>query len=221
MRKITVVRSVHTANGLCNVEELLELLRATEPEVIFSESRFSELDYHYRPGRLEATAITRLREFRLFQTVPVDNYDLPTNLLLELKRDVDRVLECVIKTSQEYVLLNLENDSNVCHGGFRYLNSVDCERMMARIAEVEENTIVGTCNQELIAALGRWRSLSQRRELEMVRNIYAYCRVNVFETGVFVVGAAHKAGIVREIESYDGSKADLINWNFAYAGTTP
>jgi hypothetical protein len=215
MHKITIVCSVHTVNGRGNVEELLELFRAIEPEVIFSESRPSELDHQYRPGRLEATAITRFRKYKSFQTVPVDKYDLPTNLLLELKREVDRVFDCVIQISQEYEQLNLENDKNVCRDGFKYLNSVDCERMMARIAEVEENTIVGTSNQELIAGFARWRSLTQRRELEMVRNIYTYCGEKLFETGVFVVGAAHKTAIVREIERYSGSKADLINWKFA------
>jgi hypothetical protein len=48
----------------------------------------------------------------------------------------------------------------------------------------------------------------------MIGNIYEYCRENVFDTGVFLIGAAHKTGI--EIERCARSDADLIRWNFCY-----
>lgn len=55
----------------------------------------------------------------------------------------------------------------------------------------------------------------------MVGNIYEYCRENVFDTGVFLVGTAHKTGIAREIEKYADTTADLINWNLDYYGQVP
>jgi hypothetical protein len=99
--------------------------------------------------------------------------------------------------------------------GFGYLNSVDCATLRARLSEMEDKTINETGDQALIRRLESWRRLMQSREREMVGVIYEYCRENVFERGVFLVGAAHKMGIVKEIEEYARAEADLINWNFA------
>ena len=89
---------------------------------------------------------------------------------------------------------------------------------MERISDIEEETIIGTGHQGLIRGLERWRHAIQKRELEMIHNIYQYCKKNVFDIGVFLVGAAHKTGIVKEIEKHAGTEADLINWNFTYDG---
>jgi len=218
MHKITLVYSVHRENGLCNPQELQRVLRDIDPEVIFAEFRPSEFDRYYKHGNLEAVALTMLRNCKSFQMVPVDTYHLPTNLLLELKRAFDAVLDCVTELSHEYELLNQENDNHVSRGGFQYLNSSDGAAMLARIAEVEERTIIATGNQDLICALASWRSFMQNRELEMVSNIYGYCKEHAFGNGALLVGAAHQNGIVGAIERYRHSEAHLIDWAFAYAG---
>ncbi len=209
MHKITLVASAHRENGLCNAEELLRILRAIEPDTIFEESRPSELDSY---GTLEVRAITKYRDSKVFQRVPVDRYDIPANFVAETQR----VFDCVKLTSQEYLVLNEEHDNSVYRYGFEYLNSSACATMMARLSEIEEKTIIGTREEGLIRGLERWRHAIQRREREMIGNIYEYCRGNVFYTGVFLVGAAHKTGIVKQIEEHASTEADLINWNFAY-----
>jgi hypothetical protein len=220
MHKIALVCSAHRENGLCNAGELLKILRAIEPDAVFEEIRLSEFDFYYEHGSVEAHAITRYRDFKLFQSVPVDRYDMPQNLV-EIKRGLDFIFDFVAQTSQEYKFLNAENDNSVHRDGFSYLNSVACERMMARIAEIEERVISGSGDQDLIRRLKWWRQFAQRRELEMLDNIYQYCREKVFETGVFLVGAAHKTGIVKGIEKYVSTEADLIDWNLASDGQIP
>ena len=219
MHKIKLVCSVHSENGLCNAGELLKILQEIEPEVVFEEIRPSDFDSYYKHGTnqvLETQAIKKYAEFKSFQQVPVDRYNIPEDHLAEIKRDFDRVLDCVEGTSREYLDLTKQNDNNACRYGFNYLNSVECAEMMARISEIEEKTIIGTADQDLIRGLERWRHLIQRRDFEMIENIYEYCRENVFDTGVFLIGAAHKTGIVKEIERYANTEADLIIWNFAY-----
>src|SRR6266496_546934 len=208
MHKITPVCSIHRENGLCNAEELAKILLAIEPEVVFEESRPSDL------WSLEAQAITKYRESKLFQRVSVDRYAIPENLFAETQR----VFACVEQASQEYLVLN-EEDNNSVHGcGFKYLNSVACATMMARISEIEEKTIIATSDEGLIRGLARWRHAIQSRDREMINAIYEYCRENVFDTGVFLVGAAHKTGIAREIDKHASTKAVRINWNVAYDG---
>ena len=130
--KITLVASAHRESGLCNAEELLKILRAFEPDTIFEESRPSELD-SYRP--LEVRAITKYRDSKVFQRVPVDRYDdIPASFVAETQR----VFDCVKQTNQEYLVLNEEHDNSVYRYGFEYLNSSACATMMARLYEIEE-----------------------------------------------------------------------------------
>lgn len=215
MHKITLVGSAHRENGLCNAGELLNIIRAIEPEAVFEEIRPSNFDSYSKHGirsSLEALAITRYLEFKPFRRVPVDRYDIPENLLAEFKREVDCVFNHVEQCSEEYQLLNEENDKSVYQHGFGYLNSAAFATVMTRISQIEEKTINETGNQGLIRALDRWRQFTQRREREMIRVIYEYCRDNVFNTGVFLVGAAHRIGIAKEIEHYANTDANLIEW---------
>jgi len=224
MHKITLVCSLHRESGLCNPAELLEILRAIEPDVVFEEMLPSDYDSYYKHGtklNLESQAITRYREFKSFQQVPVDRYDMPENLLAEIKREFDCVCDRVEQTSQEYRELNEEQHRGVNQFGSKYLNIVAFATMLVRTSEIEEKTIVETGDQLLIRGLERWRHAIQKRELEMIGNIYQYCRENVFDTGVFLVGAAHRTGIVKEMERHASTEADLINWNIACGGQIP
>jgi hypothetical protein len=217
MHKITLVGSAHRENGLCNAGELLKIFRAIEPEAVFEERRPADFDSYCKQGiglSLEAQAITSYIEFKPLRRVPVDRYDIPENLLADIKREFDSVFDYVEQTSREYQVLNEESDKSVCQYGFRYLNSVAFATVMTRIAEIEEETINETGNQGLIRALEKWRHLIQRRETEMISVIYEYCRENAFNTGVFLVGAAHKMGIAKVIEHYASAEADLIEWKF-------
>jgi hypothetical protein len=218
MHKITLVCSAHRENGLCNAGELLKIIQAIEPEAVFEEIRPSDFDFYRKHGitsSLEAQAITRYLEFKSFHRVPVDRYEIPENHIAEIKRELDCVFDCVEQRSRENQLLNEENDKSVCKFGFSHLNSVACATVMSRIAEIEEQTINETGNQGLIHALAMWHRVSQKRETEMVCNIYEYCRENVFETGLFLVGAAYKTGIVKAIETYASAEADLLDWKFS------
>jgi hypothetical protein len=216
MRKITLICSAHRQNGLCNSEELLKILRELEPEVAFGEWRPSEFDVYYQRGTLEAHAITKYREFKPFQAVPVDRFDMSDRQLAKFKRELDFVLDYVAHASQEYQILEEENDHNVRQHGFRYLNSADFARRRARMSEIESGVIGGANNQELLGVLATWRDFTDRREVGMVNNIYEYCRQNSFVTGVFLLGAAHKTDIVKKIGRHNGKEPDLIEWSFDY-----
>lgn len=217
MHRITLVCSAHRENGPCNAGELLKIIQAIEPEVIFEEMRPSELEsarVQARNSHLEAQALARYREFKAFRRVPVDRYEIPVSLLQNLKRAFDSVFDYVEQESKEYQLLNERNDECVRQHGFDYLNSDACDSVMTRLSEIEDMTIKEAGNPSLVRWLDIWRDLNLNREREMVRVIHEYCGGNAFDTGVFIVGAAHKMGIIKEIQRYSGSVETLIDWKF-------
>jgi hypothetical protein len=207
MRKITIVCSAHRESGVCNSGELLRILRAIEPETVFEEVRPSDYD-SYNARTLEGRAVTRYREFKAFQRVPVDRYNLPQDLHVAM----EKVLDHVEGTSHEYFVLREQSANSTQLLGFSYLNSVAFETVRMRLTEIEDKTISETRDQGLSRGLKMWRDVIQRRETAMVGHIYEYCRENVFDTGVFLVGAAHKSGILKALERQAGAQADLVNW---------
>jgi hypothetical protein len=124
----------------------------------------------------------------------------------------DAVLDFVDQTSQEYRLLQDQRDTAAQLHGFTYLNSAAFANLMSRISAIEDETINSEGNPELVRALATWRQVMQGREKAMVDNIYRYCRENIFDTGVFLVGAAHWSGIVKAIEELSNADAELIEW---------
>jgi hypothetical protein len=207
MRKITLVCSSHRENGLCSAQELLRLLRAIDPEVIFGEAPQSDVDF-YNPRSLEGQAATRFFAFGSCQRVPVDRYDMASNF----RALTDSVFDYVEQYSHEYLFLQDQRDTAAQLNGFAYLNSAAFANLMSRISAIEAETINSVGNPELVRALATWRQVMQGREKAMVDNIYRYCRENIFDTGVFLVGAAHRSGIVKAIEDLSHADADLIEW---------
>ncbi len=82
------------------------------------------------------------------------------------------------------------------------------------MSHIEDAQISALGNPNAMRVLRRWRHQSRAREGAMVASIYEYCRANTFDTGVFLVGAAHRTGIVKEIEKYATTEADRIIWRF-------
>lgn len=213
MRKITLVFTAHRENGLCNVGELVMILRSLEPQVIFEETHPSDFDSYYKHGtkrKLEAQAIKRYSELRVFNQVPVDRYDMPGNLFVESQK----VFAFVAQTTEEYVALDEQNAESVFRLGFSYLNSAACAAVMDRLSDIEEKVIREAGDQALIRALNNWRHFMQKREREMVSNIYEYCGDRVFDAGVFLVGVAHRTNVVKEIDRCATIERDLIDWKF-------
>lgn len=209
MHRITLIYSSHRESGLCTVGELLRILQELEPDTIFEEVRPSDCTSHNK-FILEGRAVTAYRKFKSFRRVPIDQFDMPP----DLRAITDSVLNYVSATSPEYLALEQEHDNAVFLQGFTYLNSLACERVMTRMSEIEERTINDSGDQGLIRALAMWREFTQRRDAAMVSNIYKYCRENAFDTGLFLVGAAHKIGVAEAIKQYASAESELVEWTF-------
>ena len=81
MHQVALVCSFHSEIGQCNAGELLRILRALAPDVIFVEGRPAETEFPRNLGILEASAIAQYRGSHRVQVVPVDRYEMPKDLL--------------------------------------------------------------------------------------------------------------------------------------------
>jgi hypothetical protein len=214
MPTITLICTVHRHTGSCNAAELLKILRSIQPAVVFEEVTPSDFDSYYKyktMHKLESQAIAAYSQFAAFSQIPVDRYEMPINFF----HQTQRVFDFVAEASEDYQILNEENGRLAYEHGFSYLNSVACETLFAKISEIEERVIVTSGNHALVRDFERWRNVNECRDREMIHHIYDYSRKNVFGVGVFLVGAAHKIGIVKEIRSHNRKEAGLIEWDFA------
>lgn len=218
MHKITLVCSTHRENGLCNARELLRILEAIGPNISFEEIRPQDFESYCKHGpksSVEAQALEGYLRIRSFRRVPVDQYEMPTTSIADLKLELDSLLDYVHQASREYQLLDEQNQESAHARGFFYLNSAACETSMMKLAELEDKVIGDTGDYRLAGILQRWREFNRRREREMIDRIYQHSRSSASDTAVFLVGAAHKAGIVKEIERYSTVDAGLIDWRLS------
>jgi len=208
MRKVMLICSLHRENGLCNVGELLKILRAVDPDVVFGEVSQSDINF-YDPRSLEHQAVTRLRTLKpSCERVPVDRYDIPPTF----RAITDAVFDFVEEASLEYQQLLEQRHHATNLKGFAYLNSFAFTQVMTRMSEMEEKAIKQSENQDLIRGLATWRQVMHGRERAMVESIYRYCKENMFDKGVFLVGAAHRSGVVKAIEESSNAGEDMIEW---------
>jgi hypothetical protein len=205
MHTITPIFSVHKANGKCNVEQLVKILQEIKPDVVFQE--VPPLD----DRSLEAQALKEYCKIKSScQPVYVDEYKAPVDAL-DTMRLLDAGFEDVADRSTEYQQLETERRARTYQDGFVYLNSDAFVKTTVRMEQIEDEMMEGRAADAL-----RWfrQVIQHRREIEMMRNVYSHCRKTAFDTGVFLVGAAHRTGIAKQIENFSGREPDLIAWNF-------
>jgi hypothetical protein len=52
------------------------------------------------------------------------------------------------------------------------------------------------------------------RDVEMLNNIRIYCRDNVFDRGLFLVGCSHRRSIKEKVGRWTGAEMLNISWDF-------
>lgn len=210
MGRITLVCTVHNERGLCSENELVGILEAVGPDVIFEEIRPSDFDSFYASKpTLETRAVARYLKARAVRQVPVDDYSIPDSF----RRDINILFDYVESNSVEYRALIAERDWKTDQLGFRYLNSPEFEAISKRSRESLENTIALSGSDGLKKALSTWNGQLQRRENSMLENIYSFCRASQFKEGVFLVGAEHMSSIIEGVESRIKRESNLVAWN--------
>lgn len=213
MARVLVIGTGHNTLGQCNVDALALLLEKIAPDVIFEEIRPTEFDTRYADPMmhsLEMRAVSRYVQDKVVPQVPVDEYDVPP----DFRRNADRLFQHVETQSSDYRALLAVEHAEISRYGFAYLNSSEWAALEHDKRAVMTASIAASGDTELQQSLSTWFALVRQREVAMVSNIYAYAKTSPFTQGVFLVGAAHRAGLAEIVADSSDADRHSMEWDF-------
>jgi len=213
MSSVSLVCTVHGEIGLANVSGLWKILKHFQPDVCFLEVPPAALDNYINTVNeqtLESMAIKKYRESHQVELVPVD-LATPGGEFFANSR---YMFERIERSSHEYRRLMDLNSSFVGTHGFAYLNSEDCSNIWSAIYREIRSAVERLEDRRLVELYEMWIATIALRDQEMIRNVENYSRLNMFEKGVFLVGASHRQSIIDCAGGQSGVDSNSIQWDF-------
>ncbi len=98
--------------------------------------------------------------------------------------------------------------------GFAYLNSSYCNNLHGELYGAIERALQTINDESLHRVFQSWNAAMEKREYEMISNIYRYSREHRFDRGLFFLGAAHRGTIIDKIQEYAGKEQPRLAWNY-------
>lgn len=214
MCNITIISSFHKNYGKCNPNELLKIIESFKPEVIFEEldkKTFRDIYVNANtPVSNEAIAISYYLKKHPIEHIPVDTYQFDFNKLFSGAEQISLF-------NQEYSNLWKQHASFIKKFGYEYLNSDDCSKIIQRIKKLEQNALVGINDKKLSNSYDTEFLINEKRELEMLKNIYDHCMKSPTSKGIFICGVHHIHGFKEKLTDFKLSENINIEWNFFIA----
>lgn len=206
MHTITLISTVHTENGKCNADELYSIIEEIRPEVIFLEaldetysdyqkSLFSSFGIFH--NKLEIKAIQKYCLTNAFVYIPLlDN---------GLSGSFDKKYSMVCENIEFQNLLDNFNFLSSQYG-FQFLNSRESIKLQEELRMCESQlSIDNKINATAIEDIDGY-------ENSMLHNIFCYCKVNQFETAIFMCGVAHRKAMIEKMEKFNVHEKIELNW---------
>lgn len=165
-------------------------------------------------SNLETDAVNRYCESHRADPVPVDVMEASSDLIAENQR-LCRELRA---RSREYCHLMNANSQYIAQHGFSYLNSKYCVELWLKVDAEINAALEHIGNAELSRGYKTWTDIHEHREQEMMKNIQHYSDAHAFNTGVFLLGAAHRRSIMPKAANKSDGISSSIDWNFGDYG---
>lgn len=212
MMRVWLVGTVHEEQGLAGVSGLHAILVRIRPEVIFLEIP-PAARYYLNGARsnLESAAARRYRESHNAALVPVD---LPTPEEAFF-RDSQYLFERIEKASGDYRRLVDQNSQYIAAHGFAYLNSERCSQLWTDVYEAMRVAVEQLADRRLAELHDLWTTTNELRDQAMLQGIEDYSKLQPFETGVLLVGAAHRQPILDKSRKERAAVSPSIEWDIA------
>ena len=210
MYSITLISTVHREIGKCNSNELYKIIEKINPEVIFDEIPSSRFNAHFieqSVSTLETGAIILYMKNYKVNIIPVDNY----NFSEIQKGDID--YNKISNNNIDYYNLCKEQYLLAIQHGFEYINSNQNFQLIERLQAIEREVLEKINDEELTKLFKTWYEITDKREIEIICNIYNYCEEHTFDKGLLLIGAEHRNSIINKTKKYNNEK---INWDFNF-----
>ncbi len=213
MGRITLVCTAHREIGKCNEHELVQILLAVGPEVIFEEIRPDDFESFYADEskyNVEMRAIKEYLKGRNARQVPVDDYETPEGFGPHI-RALD---EFVASRNDAYRYTMDEMHQMQSELGFSYLNSSAFVSSIKESERLYQEAVSKYGNDLARSTLSEWNDQIRKRNSSMLGSIYRFCQQTDFTEGVFLVGAGHMSSIMDGIERRMKYQPTFVTWRF-------
>ena len=213
---ITLIGTIHKNKGICTYTELCKIIESINPEVIFEEKPPTYFDEYYTTktrSNLESDAINLYLENHKATQVLVDYNIIPDETFFSNNRYMHFQIE---KRSRGYRAIIDTNSNYIENYGFNYLNSIECLKSHESLDNEIEETLKFINQEKLFPIRKAWLEWEEKRDNAMMINIYKYCKSNIFKTGLFLIGTAHRKSIIEKISEYNKKYNLNINWHYNF-----
>lgn len=211
MYNITLLSSFHKNLGKCNPDELYKIIEEIQPEIIFEELSFDTFSFVYSDGYIpytvEAITIKKYIENNPIKHFPVDTY--PIN-----ETDLFNGADEIAKRSNEYVKLWNEQVSMITNYGYVFLNSNACIELLDKIRIAEETVLLVINDEKFFRDFKSENELHNKRENEMIKNIFNYSKQYPYNKALLICGAEHRKQLRQKIQEYEAKEKLKLNWTF-------
>lgn len=211
MYNITLLSSFHIKFGKCNTDELYKIIEKIQPEMIFEELPFDVFDIIYtegwNPESMEAITIKRYLKKYQIEHIPVDTYE-------KNEKDLFNGFDVISNKSVEYSDLFKQHLSMINESGYSFLNSDKCAELLDKMHIIEEKVLLEINDATLSHQYKSERELHDKREDEMLLNIYNYSKQYQFNKAMFICGSEHRKPIIQKIQKFESKESIKLNWTF-------
>jgi hypothetical protein len=218
MYNITLVSTRHEELGECNSSELYKIIETIDPEVIFEEippSFFDKYYVHKSHSNLETDTINKYLETHKIEHNPVDSDNMPSESLFQNHKYILGRIEGLADVNG----FNYRTCTDTCSAqvqkhGFKYLNSIYCINCHDEIHDAIEKGLQNLNDDKLFETCELWKEINEKRENEMLENIYNYSKDHSYARAIFTVGSADRKSIMQKIQEYERKEELKLNWSF-------
>ena len=210
MYNITLVCTRHDELGKCNSDELYKIIESINPEIIFEELshlQFMEAYLWNVLKTLETNAIKMYLQNHTINHIPVDTYKRPyldTN-------SMEVIFNCMLDESRKLRELVDNHKLSLKENGFNYLNSKQNDDFFEKYNILKEKVLDVIKNKNLFRISELEKEVIDKREYEIIENIYNYSKKNQYNQALLFIGSGHRKSIIEKIKKYTQDNIKL-NW---------
>lgn len=165
-------------------------------------------------SNLETEAIQTYLKTNKVEHIPVDIDDLPDEEFFKnYRKAIEQIERLTDVNGFNYRNAVDTNKRFAALHGFPYLNSDNAIAYNNEIRDVVKKALEAINDDKIFQACNLWDKLTDRRENEMLQNIYSYSKKHPYDRAVFLLGAAHRKSTINKIINYEKVAATKINWS--------